>query len=75
MLGLLGLRIFEASEADVTDLGEEHGNILTAATSTCMIFRPLDAPPGRPYRQNTRPALRAHRSHPNLPKVVRLRYA
>jgi integrase len=26
MLGLLGLRIFEASGADITDLGEEHGH-------------------------------------------------
>jgi integrase/recombinase XerD len=26
MLGLLGLRIFEATSADVTDLGEEHGH-------------------------------------------------
>ena len=25
MLGLLGLRIFEATGADITDLGEEHG--------------------------------------------------
>ena len=26
MLGLLGLRIFEATTADITDLGEEHGH-------------------------------------------------
>ena len=26
MLGLLGLRIFEATRADITDLGEEHGH-------------------------------------------------
>jgi hypothetical protein len=26
MLGLLGLRIFEATAADITDLGEEHGH-------------------------------------------------
>ena len=26
MLGLLGLRIFEATSADITDLGEEHGH-------------------------------------------------
>jgi hypothetical protein len=26
MLGLLGLRIFEATGADITDLGEEHGH-------------------------------------------------
>jgi integrase/recombinase XerD len=26
MLGLLGLRIFEATAADIADLGEEHGH-------------------------------------------------
>jgi integrase/recombinase XerD len=26
MLGLLGLRIFEATGSDITDLGEEHGH-------------------------------------------------
>jgi integrase/recombinase XerD len=26
MLGLLGLRIFEATGADITDIGEEHGH-------------------------------------------------
>ncbi len=26
MLGLLGLRIFEATSADISDLGEEHGH-------------------------------------------------
>ena len=26
MLGLLGLRIFEATSADIADLGEEHGH-------------------------------------------------
>lgn len=26
MLGLLDLRIFEATSADITDLGEEHGH-------------------------------------------------
>jgi hypothetical protein len=26
MLGLLGLRIFEATGTDITDLGEEHGH-------------------------------------------------
>src|SRR5437660_12794917 len=28
MLGLLGLRIFEATNADIADLGEEHGHRL-----------------------------------------------
>jgi hypothetical protein len=32
MLGLLGLRIFEATAADIADLGEEHGHqVLLAA--------------------------------------------
>jgi integrase/recombinase XerD len=26
MLGLIGLRIFEATSADIADLGEEHGH-------------------------------------------------
>jgi hypothetical protein len=26
MLGLLGLRIFQATSADIADLGEEHGS-------------------------------------------------
>jgi integrase/recombinase XerD len=26
MLGLLGLRIFKATSANITDLGEEHGH-------------------------------------------------
>ena len=30
MLGLLGLRIFEATSADIADLGEEHGHRVTA---------------------------------------------
>jgi len=31
MLGLLGLRIFEATGADIADLGEEHGHRRSAA--------------------------------------------
>jgi hypothetical protein len=32
MLGLLGLRIFEATSADIADLGEEHGHRVLRAT-------------------------------------------
>lgn len=34
MLGLLGLRIFEAIGSDIEDLGEEHGHRVLRVTGT-----------------------------------------
>jgi site-specific recombinase XerD len=52
MLGLLGLRIFEATGADITDLGEEHGHRVLMfhgphlkKRSTSVMQRPLSSKP------------------------------
>ncbi len=46
MLGLLGLRIFEATSADIADLGEEHGHrvLRVCGKGTKVVLVPL--PPG-----------------------------
>jgi integrase len=43
MLGLLGLRIFEATGADITDLGEEHGHrvLRVIGKGTKVVLVPL----------------------------------
>ena len=43
MLGLLGLRIFEACAADITDLGEEHGHrvLRVVGRGTKVVLVPL----------------------------------
>lgn len=43
MLGLLGLRIFEATASNVTDLGEEHGHRVLRVTGkgTKIVLVPL----------------------------------
>jgi integrase/recombinase XerD len=43
MLGLLGLRIFEATSADIGDLGEEHGHrvLRVCGTGTKIVLIPL----------------------------------
>jgi integrase len=48
MLGLLGLRIFEATGADITDLGEEHGHrvLRVVGKGTKVVLVPL--PPAVP---------------------------
>jgi integrase/recombinase XerD len=48
-LGLLGLRIFEACAADVTDVGEEHGHrvLRVVGKGTKIVLVPLPAPRGR----------------------------
>ena len=45
MLGLLGLRIFEATSADIADLGEEHGHrvLRVCAKGTKVVLVPLPA--------------------------------
>jgi integrase/recombinase XerD len=43
MLGLLGLRIFEATSASISDLGEEHGHrvLRVCGTGTKVVLIPL----------------------------------
>jgi integrase/recombinase XerD len=49
MLGLLGLRIFEATSADITDLGEEHGHrvLRVCGKGTKVVQIPLPPAVGR----------------------------
>ena len=49
MLGLLGLRIFEATSADIADLGEEHGHrvLRVCGKGTKMVLVPLPPAAGR----------------------------
>ena len=45
MLGLLGLRIFEATGADVADLGEEHGHPVLRVCGKGTKVVPVPLPP------------------------------
>jgi integrase/recombinase XerD len=49
MLGLLGLRIFEATGADIADLGEEHGHrvLRVCGKGTKIVLTPLPPAVGR----------------------------
>ena len=49
MLGLLGLRIFEATSADIADLGEEHGHrvLRVCGKGTKVVLVPLPPAVGR----------------------------
>jgi integrase/recombinase XerD len=49
MLGLLGLRIFEATAADIADLGEEHGHrvLRVCRKGTTVVLVPLPPAVGR----------------------------
>jgi integrase/recombinase XerD len=49
MLGLLGLRIFEATSADIGDLGEEHGHrvLRVVGKGTKLVLVPLPPAVGR----------------------------
>jgi integrase/recombinase XerD len=49
MLGLLGLRIFEATSADIGDLGEEHGHrvLRVCSKGTKVVLVPLPSAVGR----------------------------
>src|SRR5205814_1497276 len=49
MLGLLGLRIFEAAGADIGDLGEEHGHrvLRVCGKGTKIVLVPLPPAAGR----------------------------
>jgi integrase len=46
MLGLLGLRIFEATAADIADLGKEHGHwvLRVCGKGTKIVLLPLSSP-------------------------------
>jgi integrase len=63
MLGLLGLRIFEASGADIADLGEEHGHrvLRVCGKGTKVVLVPLPPAVGRAIDRATGSA-RAGRS-------------
>ena len=45
MLGLLGLRIFEATGADIADLGEEHGHRVLRVCGKGTKIVPIPLPP------------------------------
>ena len=53
MLGLLGLRIFEATGADIADLGEEHGHrvLRVCGKGTKIVLLPLPPAVGRAIDQ------------------------
>src|SRR5262249_31205514 len=53
MLGLLGLRIFEATSTDITDLGEEHGHrvLRVCGKGTKVVQIPLPPAVGGPIDQ------------------------
>ena len=60
MLGLLGLRIFEATSANIDDLGEEHGHrvLRVCGKGTKIVLIPLPPAPPR-AASRSRPAARA----------------
>jgi integrase len=55
MLGLLGLRIFEATAADIADLGDEHGHrvLRVCGKGTKIVLVPLPPAVGRAIDQAT----------------------
>ena len=57
MLGLLGLRIFEATGANIADLGEEHGHrvLRVCGKGTKIVLAPLPPAVGRAIDQATGP--------------------
>ena len=60
MLGLLGLRIFEATGADISDLGEEHGHrvLRVCGKGSKVILVPLPPAVGRAIDQAIGPRTR-----------------
>jgi integrase/recombinase XerD len=56
MLGLLGLRIFEATSADIANLGEEHGHrvLRVCGKGTKIVLVPLPPAVGRAIDRATR---------------------
>ncbi len=55
MLGLPGLRIFEATAADIADLGEEHGHrgLRVRGKGTKVVVIPLPPAAGRAINRAT----------------------
>ena len=53
MLGLLGLRIFEATQADIADLGEQHGHrvVRVCGKGSTVVLIPLPPAIGRAIDQ------------------------
>ena len=64
MLGLLGLRIFEATAADIADLGEEHGHRVLRVCGTPTTSSPPTWPPEPDYAS---PAPGTPKRRPALP--------
>ena len=66
MLGLLGLRIFEATGADITDLGEEHRHrvLRVCGKGTKVVQIPLPPAVGRAIDQATGARRRRTRRRP-----------
>jgi integrase/recombinase XerD len=64
MLGLLGLRIFEATAADIADLGEEHGHRVLRVCGTPTTSSPPTWPP---EPDSASPALGTPKRRPALP--------
>lgn len=70
MLGLLGLRVFEACSADITDIGEEHGHrvLRVVGKGGKVVLVPL--PPALRHRRLRRLAeasvMRLPRLHPHM---------
>ena len=60
MLGLLGLRIFEATGADIADLGEEHGHrvLRVCGKGTKIVLVPLPPAVGRAIDRAIRSRMR-----------------
>jgi integrase len=68
MLGLLGLRIFEATGADIADLGEEHGHrvLRVCGKGTKIVLVPLPAD-SVPLAGGGRMAVERHRTTGYVP--------
>ena len=66
MLGLLGLRIFEATSADIADLGEEHGHrvLRVCGKSSKVVQVPLPPTVGRAMTGSWPPGPRADPAQP-----------
>jgi hypothetical protein len=60
MLGLLGLQIFEATSADIADLGEEHGHrvLRVCGKGTKIVLVPLPPSVGRAIDRAVAPRVR-----------------
>jgi integrase/recombinase XerD len=72
MLGLLGLRIFEACGAGISDLGEEHGHrvLRVRGKGGKVVLVPLPPAVARDHhaRRRRQPARRADRGPPRRPE-------